>query len=125
MRYATILTSEEITKTMMDKYIEDKKGYWKDGFSFDEAVIETTNRAAVEIFFCEDVLDEFEENELNIFRKKYSKEPRTYINVTISSKKGSDEFAARIIEELIDKWSGMVDITGCPGIKDLLNVDLF
>ncbi len=125
MRFIIILTATEISKSMVDEYISEKNGYWKDCFSFDEAVIGKKGEGAIDIYFSNEVEDEFESETLDYFRNKYGKEPKSFLYVTIAASEGSSALAGKITNELISKWGGLVHCSAAPGLEGLINADTF
>ncbi len=125
MKFIIILTATEISKAMVDEYISEKKGYWKDCFSFDEAVIGKRGSGEVDISFSNEVEDEFESEDLDYFRNKFEKEPKSFLIVSLAVTEGSKALALKITNELIAKWGGLVDCSAVSDLEGLINADTF
>ncbi|MCP4162680.1 MAG: hypothetical protein GY760_21660 [Deltaproteobacteria bacterium] len=125
MKFIMILTATEISKAMVDEYISEKNGYWKTCFSFDEAVIGKRSAGEVDIFFSNEVEDEVELEDIDYFRNKFGKEPKTYFHVNIAASEGSMTLAVTITNEIIAKWGGLIHCSSVPSLEDLINADTF
>lgn len=109
MRDLLVITPMRLTKKDIRGFVEAQGGYWSEGPSLDQGVIEE-NESAVYISGEVDIRSyDYEPDELVALKDLIGTEPKSMIDLQVSHAPGSRQLAEKIARLMIKQWGGFLD----------------